>query len=138
MATDAELIPLSYINQWCYCPRRFWYMYVYGEMVTNSYVQRGVLNHDHVHTPGYATLGAEVVRRSVAVYSYTLGISGVCDLIEEDANGSWLPVEYKQGRRGQWMNDQAQLCAQALCLAGGDDRQDDSARRTLLFWRPSP
>jgi CRISPR-associated exonuclease Cas4 len=92
-------------------------MYVYGEMVHNSYVQRGVINHEQVHTPGFATTQADVVaRRSVAVYSYTLGISGVCDLVEEHAGGEWVPVEYKQGRRGQWMNDQAQLCAQALCL----------------------
>jgi CRISPR-associated exonuclease Cas4 len=112
-----ELIPLSYINQWAYCPRRFWYMYVYGEMAHNSYVQRGVMNHEQVHTPGYATTQTDVIaRRSVTVYSYTLGISGVCDLVEEHADGEWVPVEYKQGRRGQWMNDQAQLCAQALCL----------------------
>jgi len=25
-------------------------------------------------------------------------------------------VEYKQGRQGKWSNDEAQLCAQALCL----------------------
>ena len=27
-----------------------------------------------------------------------------------------LPVEYKNGRKRRWDNDEAQLCAQALCL----------------------
>ncbi len=44
MDMPVDLIPLSYVNQWAYCPRRFWYMAVYGEMVNNSHVQRGVIN----------------------------------------------------------------------------------------------
>ena len=28
-----------------------------------------------------------------------------------------VPVEYKKGRMGKWLNDHIQLCAQALCLA---------------------
>src|SRR5262249_17734062 len=31
-------------------------------------------------------------------------------------------VEYKHGQQGQWLNDQVQLCAQALCL---EERQPD-------------
>jgi len=27
-----------------------------------------------------------------------------------------LPVEYKHGKEGKWLNDHIQLCAQALCL----------------------
>ena len=132
MEIGAELIPLSYINQWAYCPRRFWYMYVHGEMTINSHVQRGVINHEQVHTPGYATTAEQVVvRRSVAVYSYTLGISGVCDLIEEHADGVWIPVEYKQGRRGHWVNDHAQLCAQALCL---EEMTGKTLARGRLFY----
>ncbi|MBX3013025.1 MAG: CRISPR-associated protein Cas4, partial [Caldilineaceae bacterium] len=32
------------------------------------------------------------------------------------ADGQLVPVEYKQGHQGKWSNDEAQLCAQALCL----------------------
>lgn len=132
METDIELIPLSFINQWAYCPRRFWYMFVYGEMTLNSHVQRGVLNHEQVHTPGYAsTQGEGTVRRAVAVYSDTLGISGICDLVEEHTRGEWVPVEYKQGRRGHWMNDHAQLCAQALCL---EEMSGKRIERGALFY----
>lgn len=113
-----DLLPLSYINQYAYCPRRFWYMYVQGEMVTNAHVLRGVHNHERAHTPGSEidTGGGMRVHRRVYVYSHTLGITGFCDLLEEHADGRFVPVEYKQGRQGRWDNDRAQLCAQALCL----------------------
>lgn len=121
-----ELLPLSYINQFAYCPRRFWYMAVQGEMVENKHVVRGVINHERVHSEGYETSAAGVVvRRAVQVYSHSLGVSGVCDIVEEDTAGELTPVEYKQGRRGQWQNDHAQLCAQALCL-------EEMTGRTLL------
>lgn len=112
-----DSLPLSYINQFAYCPRRFWYMYAQGEMVENVHVLRGVLNHEHAHTPGYETAPTGViVHRRVYVYSHTLGITGYTDLLEEHADGHLAPVEYKQGRQGKWHNDESQLCAQALCL----------------------
>jgi CRISPR-associated exonuclease Cas4 len=112
-----DSLPLSYINQFAYCPRRFWYMYVQGEMVENAHVLRGVLNHERAHTPGYETVPTGMtVHRRVYVYSYALAITGYTDLLEEHADGRLVPVEYKQGRQGKWHNDEAQLCAQALCL----------------------
>ena len=112
-----ELLPLSYINQFDYCARRFWYIYVQGQMVENVHVLRGNINHERAHTPGYETIPTGVtIHRQVHVYSYALGINGVCDLLEEHADGRLVPVEYKQGQQGKWNNDQAQLCAQALCL----------------------
>lgn len=114
---NPELLPLSYVNQYAYCPRRFWYMYVEAEMAENAHVLRGVINHEQVNEPGYATQASGVVaHRRVHVYSHSLGISGICDLVEEAPDGSLAPVEYKQGQQGRWANDQAQLCAQALCL----------------------
>lgn len=113
----ADLLPLSYINQFDYCPRRFWYIYVQGQMVENVHMLRGNINHERAHTPGYETIPTGVtIHRQVHVYSYTLGITGICDLLEEHADGRFVPVEYKQGQQGKWNNDQAQLCAQALCL----------------------
>ena len=36
-----------------------------------------------------------------------------------------MPVEYKQGQQGKWSNDEAQLCAQALCLEEMTGKQID-------------
>ncbi len=110
-------LPISYINQYAYCPRRFWYMYVYGEMVANVHVLRGQLNHERVHQAGREGLGeAGVALHRLYVYSRRLGLTGYCDRVEIGPDGTPYPVEYKQGRQGKWANDQAQLCAQALCL----------------------
>ena len=112
-----EMMPLSYINQYAYCPRRFWYMYVQGEMIENVHVARGIAHHERAHTAGYeSTTSGMIARRSVHVFSTALGITGICDVVEEVSDGTLAPVEYKQGRRGRWSNDHAQLCAQALCL----------------------
>jgi CRISPR-associated exonuclease Cas4 len=64
----------------------------------------------------------------VPVASYSLGLSGVCDVVEfsESPEGVKLPgraglylpapVEYKRGHPKPDPMDEAQLCAQALCL----------------------
>lgn len=125
-------LPLSFINQYAYCPRRFWYMHVEGEMIENAHVARGVANHERVHTEGYETTASGViVRRSVQVYSHTLGVSGICDIVEEAADGTLTPIEYKQGQRGRWSNDHAQLCAQALCL---EEMTGHSVSRGIIFY----
>jgi len=64
----------------------------------------------------------------VPVASYRLGLSGVCDVVEFTASpdgvhlpgrdGLFLaaPVEYKRGKPKRDHSDEAQLCAQAICL----------------------
>jgi CRISPR-associated exonuclease Cas4 len=127
-----DLLPLSYVNQFAYCPRRFWYMYVQGEMAENVHVLRGTVNHEHVNEPGYKTQSTGVVaHRRVHVYSHSLGISGICDLVEESPDGELMPVEYKQGQQGKWNNDQAQLCAQALCL---EEMTGKTVARGAIFY----
>ncbi|MCX6040784.1 MAG: CRISPR-associated protein Cas4 [Caldilinea sp.] len=114
---SSDLLPISYLNQYVYCARRFWYTYVEGEKQENEHTVQGVLNHERVHTIGQERSEPGVLlRRSVHVYSSRLGLSGICDLVEEREGGALTPVEYKQGKRGRWRNDHAQLCAQALCL----------------------
>lgn len=110
-----DFLPLSFLNQFSYCPRRFWLMYVQNEMEISAPVLEGSLRHERAHQPGQETdeLGREW--RSVYVWSETLRISGIADFVEE-RDGQLVPVEHKRGRMGQWLNDHVQLCAQALCL----------------------
>ncbi len=51
----------------------------------------------------------------VYLYSEELRLSGFADVVEE-REGMLIPVEYKHGHQGEWLNDHIQLCAQALCL----------------------
>jgi CRISPR-associated exonuclease Cas4 len=110
-----DALPLSYLNQLEYCERRFWLMYVLGEMVINAPVLEGTLQHQRAHTPGRETDGERVIRRRVYLFSERLRLTGFADLVE-DVDGRLVPVEYKRGKMGKWLNDHVQLCAQALCL----------------------
>ena len=108
-------IPLSALNHFDYCPRRWWWIYVAGEFMDNPYTVEGGLLHERVHQPIRTKRGELLQLRRVYVYSQRYGLSGFADLVEEK-EGEIYPVEYKRGRKGNWKNDQLQLCAQALCL----------------------
>ena len=97
-------------------------MYVQGEMVENAHVLRGILNHERADTPGYETTPVGItIHRRVYVFSHTLGITGICDLLEEapTADGSGRVQAGSQGQMEQ--RSGSTLCAGAL--SGGDDRQ---------------
>jgi CRISPR-associated exonuclease Cas4 len=49
------------------------------------------------------------------VRSLTLGVSGVCDVVEY-AGTEITPVEYKRGKPKVDSCDEVQLCAQAMCI----------------------
>jgi CRISPR-associated exonuclease Cas4 len=117
-----ETIPISYLNALEYCPRRYFYEFVEGDMIVNDFVLAGTLLHERADEPGKRTTedGAFQINR-LYLYSEKLRLSGFADIIEEE-NGVLIPVEYKHGRQGKWLNDHIQLCAQALCL---EERQQD-------------
>jgi CRISPR-associated exonuclease Cas4 len=110
-----DFIFLSALNQYDYCPRRCYYIFVENIFVDNEYTVEGTLQHNRANSGEISTRDDALQLRSVYLYSYALGIAGKADVIEERA-GEIYPVEHKRGRRGQWVNDALQLCAQALCL----------------------
>jgi CRISPR-associated exonuclease Cas4 len=111
-----ELIPISALNHYLYCPRRAALIHVEGIFVDNYHTLLGDIVHEHADLPGYEVAKDVTLLRALPVFSDRLGLSGKCDVIEQHPDGSLLPVEYKKGKRRQFENDDAQLCAQALCL----------------------
>lgn len=109
------LIPISALNQYAFCPRRCWYMHVAHEFYENVHTVEGLLLHELVDSAEGTRRGDLLQIRSVYLYSLKYGLTGKADLIEERP-GEIYPVEFKKGRRGEWGNDQIQLCAQALAL----------------------
>lgn len=130
MADLPDYLPLSFLNQLVYCPRRFWLMYVESEMLVNAPVLEGMLRHQRAHTPGQMRDEAGRVIRSVHVWSDALRIAGIADFVEE-RDGTMIPLEHKNGRMGKWINDQVQLCAQALCL---EERTGQRIGRGEIFY----
>jgi CRISPR-associated exonuclease Cas4 len=111
-----ELLPLSVLNDYLYCPRRAALKAIEGYREENEHTIRGDIAHEHADLPGYEVVKGVTLLRALPVWSDRLGLSGKCDIVEQRADGSLCPVEYKRGKRRQFDNDDAQLCAQALCL----------------------
>lgn len=109
-------IPLSQINTYVFCARRFYYESIEGHQVINEHVEEGKIKHEHVHTEVTdRKKGDRIISRRQHLASDTLGVSGYTDLVEEK-DGIPYPVEYKKAGVGDWLNDKVQLCLQGLLL----------------------
>jgi CRISPR-associated exonuclease Cas4 len=112
---DIEYIPIAALNQYNYCPHRCWRMFCAGEFSDNQYTIEGTSLHERVHTTGEGQREETWQVRAIWLKSEQYKLIGKSDLIEL-TSGEFYPVEYKRGSKGQWDNDELQVCAQALCL----------------------
>lgn len=112
---DLDYIPIAALNQYSYCSHRCWRMFCAGEFSDNQYTIEGTSLHDRVHTLGDGHREEVWQIRAIYLKSEQYGLIGKADLIEE-TNGSCYPVEYKRSQKGEFDNDELQVCAQALCL----------------------
>jgi CRISPR-associated exonuclease Cas4 len=141
-----EYIPISHLNAYAYCPRRFYYEFTLGEMIVNEHVLEGQQLHERVDLPGNRTRDEKVQVHRLYLCAPQLGVVGYCDLLEiEDADlgvdlataaktGHVYPVEYKKGKMGKWVSDHVQLCAQALALEEVLRLQAGSISRGYVFY----
>jgi len=146
MINMLEPLPLSLLNDFLFCNRRAALKIVEGLRAANEHTARGDIVHEHADLPGYEIAKGVTLLRALPVWSERLGLNGKCDIVEVhsisnphskerksalnpavtgilpgstapfDPDCSIVPVEYKRGKRRQWVNDDAQLCAQAICL----------------------
>lgn len=139
---ERELLPLSLLNDLLYCERRAALKIVEGSRSANVHTLRGDIVHEHADLAGYEVVKGVTLLRALPVWSDRLGLNGRCDIVEQRADGTFFPVEFKLGKRRQWQNDDVQLCAQALCLeemfrvsipAGAIFHADSKRRRDVAF-----
>jgi CRISPR-associated exonuclease Cas4 len=129
--SNPELLPLSLLNDFLYCQRRAALKVVEGWREFNQHTERGDIVHEHADLPGYEVAKGVTLLRALPVWSERLGLNGKCDIVEvhphpacvhplpsdgRGTDGALFPVEFKLGKRRKWENDDAELCAQALCL----------------------
>lgn len=129
-----DYLPISTLNKLVYCPRRFWYMYLQGEIEINADMLEGSLQHQtRADKPGQETddRGRAVYRR-IWIWSDRLQIAGFADFVEAEGT-ALIPVEYKHGQQGKWDNDNVQLCAQALCLEEMTGKHIEQGE--IFYWR---
>lgn len=173
VAEAREPLQLSLLNDFLYCPRRAALKLLEGWREANEHTVLGELAHEHTDLPGYEVAKGVLIWRALPVWSERLGLSGRCDIVEVelDANpksdisnsksrsaslksaisnlkpdrlAALRPVEYKKGKRRRFENDDAQVCAQALCLEEmfgvtverGDIFHAESKRRREVIFTP--
>ena len=108
-------IAIGSLNHYAYCTHRFWRIFCAGEFEDNQYTIEGTSLHERVHTVSEENRGETWQVRGIWLKSEQYNLIGKSDLIESES-GEIYPVEYKRGKRGEWDNDELQVCAQALCL----------------------
>jgi CRISPR-associated exonuclease Cas4 len=141
--TSDELLPLSGIQHFLFCRRQWALIHVERQWQENVLTAEGRILHQRTDDPFFSESRKGVITaRAVPVASYRLGLSGVCDVVEftpsplpspkmgegvqrtgegvklPGREGLYLaaPVEYKRGKPKREPSDEAQLCAQAICL----------------------
>jgi CRISPR-associated exonuclease Cas4 len=127
--TQDELLPLSGIQHFLFCRRQWALIHIERQWQENALTAEGRIMHQRADDPFFTeTRNGVITARAVPVASYRLGLSGVCDVIEFTSSpdgvklpgrdGLYLPapIEYKRGKEKHDHSDEAQLCAQAMCL----------------------
>jgi CRISPR-associated exonuclease Cas4 len=112
-------IPISAMQHAVYCLRQAALIHVERLWAENRQTAEGRVLHEQADTPGQRRLRGARRVTALPIASARLGIAGVADLVEflpgYDGETAY-PVEFKRGKPKPHRADEAQLCAQALCL----------------------
>lgn len=121
-----ELLPVRMLNEFTYCPRLFHLEWVQTEWADNAETLDGSRVHQRVDQRSRRGLpegddDPPPVIRSVLLSGEDLGLVAKVDLVEADADGYVVPVDFKRSRapavpEGAHEPERVQLCAQALLL----------------------
>ena len=120
MVADSDLIPLSALQHYLFCPRQCALIHTEQLWTENADTADGRVGHERVHaTQTEVRRGVRTVT-SMPLRSRRLGVSGIADVVElhPAPAGAWhpVPVEHKRGRPKSHRADEVQLCAQAFAL----------------------
>lgn len=132
MYTEEDLLPLSGLQHLAFCPRRWALIHLERQWEENLFTAEGRVLHEKAHSASIESRPDALVRRTLALRSFRLGLTGQADIVEflpcvnsesgipvTGRKGLWrvYPIEYKRkrGKAGE-SPYQIQLCAQALCL----------------------
>jgi len=126
---EEDFLLLSGIQHFVFCKRQWALIHIEQQWQENLRTVEGGILHERVHDNTLAEKrGDLIISRGMGIFSYTLGITGTCDIVElhrasdgvnifgRDGTYKPVPVEYKRGKPKEDDCDALQLCAQAMCL----------------------
>ncbi len=115
-----DLIPLSALQHFAFCPRQCALIHNEQVWAESLLTAEGRLMHERVHEESRESRRTVRIEFGVPLRSLRLGLIGKADVVEfhRMEDGAWLPfpVEYKRGKPKKDDVDKIQLCAQAICL----------------------
>ena len=117
---DFNLVNVSDLNQYLYCPRRFYYLMFYNTQGLNYYLADGRSKHANQSRRGGWY-------REMYLRSEKLRLHGKIDLLESKTR--LTPVERKHGD-SYFDNDEVQLAAYCMLL---EDYLDEPVRMGYLY-----
>ncbi len=132
MYSEDDLLPLSGLQHMAFCERRWALVQLEGTWADNRFTAEGKQLHEKAHSGEIESRPGALIRRTVPIHSFRLGLSGQADVVEflpvrdgmgaialAGRRGFWrpYPIEYKRSRdKAGSVAYRVQLCAQALCL----------------------
>lgn len=138
MHPDSDLIPVSALQHFVFCPRQCALIHLEQVWADNRLTVEGNILHERVESGEVTTRGDLAIRRAVPLVNRRLGLIGKADVVEvhrsADGRERLVPVEYKRGRSKPHDADRVQLCAQALCLE--EATGDPIAEGALFYGEP--
>lgn len=129
---EDDYLMISGIQHYMFCKRQWALIHIEQQWEENLHTVEGAIMHERAHEgPLLESRKDLIISREMRVNSKTLGITGICDVVEfhrkdQDENGVTLfgkegkfvivPVEYKKGEPKVSDADRLQLVAQIVCL----------------------
>ena len=110
------MINVSDLNQYGYCPRRYWYLHFYDTQGRNYERIDGKTTHESKSTRGDWI-------NEIYLESEGLGLKGRIDVLDDDGE-DMVPVERKRSQSGQYYwNDELQLAGYCMLLEANIDER---------------
>ena len=134
MYNEDNLLPLSALQHFVYCPRQCGLIHIEQAWSENLFTAEGRIMHEKADSNKYESRRDVRIDYSVPLRSLRLGLIGKGDVVEFHKQGDrWLPfpVEYKRGKPKADACDRVQLCAQAICL---EEMLNVEIREGALFY----
>ena len=110
------MINVSDLNQYGYCPRRYWYLHFYDTQGRNYERIDGKTIHESKSTRGDWI-------NEIYLESKALGLKGRIDVLDDDGE-DLIPVERKRSQSAQYYwNDELQLAGYCMLLEANIDER---------------
>ncbi|KJS21404.1 MAG: hypothetical protein VR72_10895 [Clostridiaceae bacterium BRH_c20a] len=108
-------LPISAVAEILYCPRNFYYRVVEQAQDYNEHTLEGKFQEERREERSVQWRSDRKQHRKIYLDSELYKIAGTLDVVEEK-EGLIYPVEYKKGELRNNLNDDVQVCCQALLL----------------------